>query len=177
LTRKTTMELNDAARRERGLPPAISEFFHVRERWASVTNETLREAHIDARIDHRTLAAQGIDREPYPYIPHAAFQMERHGYQSGQAERLRREYLERVQSRQQSEALPDLGSLREEKPQASTQARTEMPINEQEYRRPKAQCLEDVRRQAREDWLKMREQMREPSRTRNERTNDDDLSL
>jgi hypothetical protein len=31
---------------------------HWRERWAEVTNEVLAEAGVDARIDHRTLAAQ-----------------------------------------------------------------------------------------------------------------------
>jgi ATP-dependent exoDNAse (exonuclease V) alpha subunit len=168
LTRKTTLELSDAARRQRGLPPAVSELFHVRERWASVTNEALREAHIDARVDHRTLAAQGIDREPYPYIPRAAFEMERHGYQSGQADRLRREYSERVEARRQREALPEHESSREAQPQDRTRGadRRHQPVS-----------LEDVRRQAREDWLKLREQMREESPIRGERSNDDDLSL
>jgi Ti-type conjugative transfer relaxase TraA len=35
-----------------------------RERWASHVNERLAELDIDARIDHRTLEAQGIDLEP-----------------------------------------------------------------------------------------------------------------
>ena len=29
----------------------------MRERWASLVNESLREANIDARVDHRSLAA------------------------------------------------------------------------------------------------------------------------
>jgi ATP-dependent exoDNAse (exonuclease V) alpha subunit len=168
LTRKTTLELNDAARRERGLPPGVNELFHVRERWASVTNQALQEAHIDARVDHRTLAAQGVDREPYPYIPRAAFEMERQGYQSGQADRLRREYLERVEARRQREAVPERELSREAQPQDRTRGADlrHQPVS-----------LEDVRRQAREDWLKLREQMREESPIRSERTNDDDLSL
>ena len=35
-----------------------------RERWASHVNERLAELDIDARVDHRTLEAQGIDLEP-----------------------------------------------------------------------------------------------------------------
>lgn len=186
LTRKTTLELNDTSRRERGLPPFVNELFHVRERWATVTNDALREAHIEARVDHRTLAAQGIDREPYPYIPRAAFEMERHGYRSGQAERLRRDYVERVQARMQRETVLGQAQVKEMQREAvagqpsaqATQARTflENPRNPQEELRPKPQSLDEVRRQAREDWLKMREQMREESLT-SRRANEDDLSL
>lgn len=35
-----------------------------RETWATMTNNALERAGIDDRIDHRTLEAQGIDREP-----------------------------------------------------------------------------------------------------------------
>ena len=103
---KTTLEWNDAKRREIGLGPAINELLHVRERWASATNEALKEAHVAARIDHRTLQAQGIDREPRLHIPRAAFEMERHGYRSDLAERLREEYQARVEARLQGAAQP-----------------------------------------------------------------------
>lgn len=174
LTRKTTLEMNDAMRRELGLPPTVSELFHVRERWASVANESLREAGIDARIDHRSLAAQGIDREPYPYLPHSAFQMERHGFLSVQGERLRQEYRERVEARR--EAAHALSASRVT---AEAQARglTEDTQRLSEDRRRKPQSSEEVRRQARENWLKMREEMREQSRAGGERSRDDDLSL
>jgi hypothetical protein len=82
----------------------VHELFYVRERWAVVTNEALRDANIDARVDHRSLKAQGIDREPYPHIPRAAFEMERHGYRSAQAEHLRAEYQARVQARAERDA-------------------------------------------------------------------------
>ena len=61
---KTTLEWNDAKRREAGLGPAIGELLHVRQRWAMAANAALEQAHVAARIDHRTLRAQGIDREP-----------------------------------------------------------------------------------------------------------------
>jgi len=41
----------------------------IRERWATLTNEAFKQANIEARVDHRSLAAQGIDREPRPHIP------------------------------------------------------------------------------------------------------------
>jgi hypothetical protein len=35
-----------------------------RERWVQLTNERLKERGVEARIDHRTLEAQGMDRTP-----------------------------------------------------------------------------------------------------------------
>ncbi|HEY2463559.1 MAG TPA: MobQ family relaxase [Steroidobacteraceae bacterium] len=96
---KTTLEWNDSKRREAGMEPAVGELIHVRERWAIAANTALEQAHVAARIDHRTLRAQGIDREPRPQIPRAAFEMERHGYSSVVAERLRAEYQARVEAR------------------------------------------------------------------------------
>jgi hypothetical protein len=47
-----------------GLEASRREFVHLRERWAAFTNEALREAGLDARVDHRSLRDQGIDRVP-----------------------------------------------------------------------------------------------------------------
>jgi len=46
-----------------------------RERWAEHVNQRLAELDIDARIDHRSLAAQGIDLEPQDKIGPAASRM------------------------------------------------------------------------------------------------------
>ena len=99
---KTTLEWSDTHRRQAGLGPAVGELLHVRERWAMSANAAFEKEHIDARIDHRTLKAQGIDREPKPHIPHAALEMERHGYHSVVAERIRVEYQARVEARQRA---------------------------------------------------------------------------
>ena len=153
---KTTLELNDRTRGELGLKPVIHELLHVRERWANVANEALREAHFSVRIDHRSLAAQGIDREPRPHIPRAAFEMERHGYRSGLADRLREEYADRLQARLGKTAT------REASP----------PV--------KPQSLEDIRRDARENWLRLRLERTADSESApavpTERGRDDDLA-
>lgn len=99
---KTALEWNDSTRRQRGLGPAVGELFYVRERWALTANAALEQSHISARIDHRTLKAQGIDREPGAHIPRAAFEMERHGYRSFLAERIRAEHQVRVEARERS---------------------------------------------------------------------------
>jgi ATP-dependent exoDNAse (exonuclease V) alpha subunit len=126
---KTTLEWNDANRREAGLGPGINELLHVRERWAAVANEALQAAQVAARVDHRTLQAQGIDREPL-HIPRAAFEMERHGYRSAVAERIREDHQARVESRLQRAA------------QQSLPGESKSP--------------EEIRMQAVEDWLRYR---------------------
>ena len=56
-----------------------------RERWADHVNERLAELDIDARVDHRSLAAQGIELEPQDKIGPAASRM---GDRGLEAERL-----------------------------------------------------------------------------------------
>ncbi|MBU6207141.1 MAG: Ti-type conjugative transfer relaxase TraA, partial [Alphaproteobacteria bacterium] len=53
-----------------------------RERWADHVNERLGEHDIEARIDHRSLADQGIDLEPQSKIGPAASRMAGQGLQS-----------------------------------------------------------------------------------------------
>eukprot|EP01133_Synstelium_polycarpum_P003970 gene3970-4595_t len=50
---------------------------HWRERFAGMQNERLRDAGLEARVDHRTLKAQGIDREPTRHLGPAATGYER----------------------------------------------------------------------------------------------------
>ena len=61
---KAGLDMPSQSRRVRGLPGGIAEIRSLRARWAGLTNEALREAHLEMRVDHRTLAAQGIDRAP-----------------------------------------------------------------------------------------------------------------
>ena len=57
-----------------------------RERWADHVNTRLAELDIDARIDHRSLADQGIDLEPQSKIGGPAHRMERQGLEADRAE-------------------------------------------------------------------------------------------
>ena len=67
-TGKRVLKLSDSARDRTaaGLQPKAVEW--VRERWEAVCNAALEHAGVDARIDRRSLAAQGIDREPTIHI-------------------------------------------------------------------------------------------------------------
>jgi len=57
-----------------------------RERWADHVNARLAELDIDARIDHRSLADQGIDLEPQSKIGSPAQRMEQKGQLADRAE-------------------------------------------------------------------------------------------
>ncbi len=169
LAGKTTLELNDSNRGTLGLEPAINELLYVRERWATVTNEALHNAHVAARVDHRTLEAQGIDREPRLQIPRVAFEMERHGYRSALAERLRDEYESRVQGRRE---------------RGAAQNPYDQPNQRAADNTVRTLTLEEIRRQARESWLQMRQESKagtelidkDRAATSSERALDDDFA-
>lgn len=57
-----------------------------RKRWSEHVNERLAQLDIDARIDHRSLEAQGIDLEPQHKIGPAASRMAAQGLESERAE-------------------------------------------------------------------------------------------
>ncbi len=57
-----------------------------RERWAELANERLAELDIDARIDHRSLEAQGIALEPQSQIGAPAHRIEGEGLEADRAE-------------------------------------------------------------------------------------------
>ncbi|MEH2611824.1 Ti-type conjugative transfer relaxase TraA [Bradyrhizobium sp. AZCC 1693] len=57
-----------------------------RERWAELANERLAELDIDARIDHRSLEAQGLALEPQSQIGAPAKRIEDRGIEGGGTE-------------------------------------------------------------------------------------------
>ena len=97
---RTILELSGPELHELGLGPSKNELLLTRERWAQIANEALREAGLDVRIDHRSLKAQGIDREPALHIPHRILCIERNtGMPHKAGEAIRAAYRERVEAR------------------------------------------------------------------------------
>jgi ATP-dependent exoDNAse (exonuclease V) alpha subunit len=77
LGEKSGAEWNDGRRRAAGRPDSAAEFRLLRAHWAEMANSALREAGHDIRVDHRSLAAQGIDREPQRPKSRATVEQER----------------------------------------------------------------------------------------------------
>jgi ATP-dependent exoDNAse (exonuclease V) alpha subunit len=120
---KAGLDMQSDERRRRGLPAGIAEMKSIRERWALLSNEALADAGVELRIHHGSLRSRGIDREPVPKIPFAAFQMERRGLRSEIAERIRERYRARVQARQSRSQGLDLETLRRQAREAWQQLR------------------------------------------------------
>ena len=132
---KTGLDMHTRERRRRELPSSSQEIRALRERWTTLANEALREANVEARVDHRSLAARGIDREPRPHIPTASLKMERRGVRSEVAERIREEYRRRVADRLERTA-------------GAERATQVAPAQVKD--------VEQIRRQAREAWRQVR---------------------
>ncbi|MGD1089296.1 MAG: MobQ family relaxase [Verrucomicrobiota bacterium] len=81
--------------------------FKQRETWAEAVNEALAQAGRPERVDHRTLKAQGIDREPQPKIGVAATAMQRKGVETERGKVVR-------QTKIWNEALPFFKSIRQD---------------------------------------------------------------
>lgn len=183
---KTGLDMQSRERHRRQLPDARKEFVTLRERWATLTNEALKEAHIDARIDHRSLAAQGIEREPLS-IPLVSLKIERRGVRSFVAERLRADYQARVQRHFERHAgMAEQPAAPAASPTGPASASTHS-INRGHSPEtgPEGQPknLEELQREAREMWLRMRRENAHPAHEGRERETsvarsaDDDLAL
>jgi len=147
---KTGLDMQVMARNERGLPTSRQEFTNLRARWAELTNEALREANVEARVDHRSLEAQGIDREPTPQLPWAAIMAERRGERSEVAERIREEHRQRVAARRARTAERDSGGA------ADRSAGSSAAGAESRHRPAVPQDMDARRKQAVQDWLAYR---------------------
>ena len=139
---KTGLDLGIAQRHQRGLVNSVEEFRALRARTAELVNEALQAAHLVVRVDHRTLAAQGISREPRAHLPWGAWQEEQRGQYSAIAEAVRERYRQRVQAR----------TVR---PHSAESQTGELQMEEGQVPAAKP-GPEDIRRQAREDWLLLR---------------------
>jgi len=142
---KSGLDMQASERRKRELSTHREEYHTLRERWATLTNAALREANIDARVDHRSVAERGINREPMPNIPIASLKMEQRGVRSVVAERIRENYRQRVQARLELAAQ----AARSPEVPARATGRDEGA---------QSKDVEETRRLAREAWRQLRTQ-------------------
>jgi hypothetical protein len=131
---KTIAELSGAQRFELGLPRAMQEHAQIREHWASMANESLREAGLDLRISH--IPDREAIRQPAarPWLPRVAWEIERRGGHSFLADRVRAQFTQR------HEAALALASA---------------PVAQSDVRR----TPEELRQQAIADWRAIRAEL------------------
>lgn len=86
-TRKLTPDgLGDKLDTEKAGRNRKADLEAIRQRWAELVNERLKENGIEATIDHRNLENQGIDREPTQHLGASVTGFER---RTGQKSRIR----------------------------------------------------------------------------------------
>src|SRR5580692_10545791 len=83
-----------------------------RERWAELANERLAELDIDARIDHRSLEAQGIALEPQSQVGAPAKRIEDRGIEGQGLEADRAEIHREIARNNGARIIPPLGWTR-----------------------------------------------------------------
>lgn len=99
LGEKATIEQSDTKRRAAGLGPAADDVTAIRGLWEEMANAALERAGRGERIDRRSLAAQGIEREPTIHLGPVATEMERRGRpgeRSAQNDRVKANNTERA---------------------------------------------------------------------------------
>lgn len=106
---KASIEWSDTDRFKRGLEGARHEVKAVRAKWAELTNEHLLARGLEARIDHRSLEAQGIERTPTNHLGVAVWSLERRGIQTEVGLRVRAQ--QRLEVQQRLERAAELGRL------------------------------------------------------------------
>ena len=166
LGEKATIEWSDTNRRKAELEPARKEIEAIRERWAVLANEKLLEHGHEIRIDHRSLEAQGIEREPTTHMGPAVSGMERRGIETEVGKRLDAQALEAAQQRLEKAA--ELGKVERESRElaasvidvsgnleAAKRERDLMLARAKELAGPKP-SIEELQREGRERWLAMR---------------------
>ena len=166
---KTYIERSDTDRAKLGLSPGKEEITTIRERWAACANKALESAQRQERVDHRSLADQGIDRVPTRHQGPAIRGIEARGGRSI--------VLERIAAEEASAKLAraaELGRLEREAQQvqkevidlsmtlaAALEAREATRSNEREARGETTQApsrseaprdVDEIRRQGRERW-------------------------
>ncbi len=135
---KTIAELTGSQRFELGLPRAMHELSRIRERWAVMTNDALRDAGLDTRISHIPDSSSILQPDARPWLPRVAWEIERRGGHSVLGDRAREQFAQR------REAAREQG--------ASLAGSAAPPLLQAGSRK----SAEEIRKQAIEEWRAIR---------------------
>ena len=143
----------------------------MRERWAHLTNKALHGAGLEARVDHRSFKAQGLDVEPTATIPQKIYYTERRtGVGTHAGDEIRAFHRERVEARAQGKEALELVLQRQREQTRSRLAEYAIQRAGQPKRRLSPEAERERRIQRQRDWRsangetynqKRREQYRE----------------
>ena len=158
LGEKVAMEWSDTDLAKAGLGSTKKQLVSLRVFWADIQNEKFKELGMAIRVDHRTLAAQGIDRQPTSHLGPAVSAMQRQGMQTRVGQRIAQE--QRQAAAQRVLRLKQMQQLERERAQVDrsildVSADLAAAQRDQVVHRPSL-SLENIRKQARDEWLALR---------------------
>ena len=134
---KTALELGDKDRAKAGIEGrSAHDIEQLRERWADLTNRALKREGRAERIDHRSLAAQGIDREATTHLGPVATDMERRGKASDRGDNNRQVAANNVERERISAQIIDLAAERDRRrPSNQEKSAAEIRQEIEQYKR------------------------------------------
>lgn len=130
----------------------------ARQEWGQQANRALERAGHDARIDHRSLKEQGIDREPTQHLGPTAAALERKGIQTDRGQQVLQD--EQTQTNQAEQELAEAKAQREAINDGISQARERFQA-EKERRQQEEERQKEVERQRKEALERQREAQKE----------------
>ena len=140
---KVAIELGDKDRKKVGIAGrSADDIEQLRASWAELANGALERAGRSERIDHRSLEAQGIDREPTIHLGPVATQMERRGRESDRGRILREIHRD---NRERERLAAHMARL-----QAELEARERAAQEQAERERAELEAREAAERAAKE---------------------------
>ena len=152
---KTALELSETDRFKRALPHSRVEFVEIRGRWAALSNEHLKDHGHSARVDHRTLSAQGIDRQPTVHLGVAVTGLARRGVQSEVERRLA--WQDQQLAAQRLEFAKEIGALARERQQLDAGLlKLNTDLRAAMLERSAGRSSEAAQKQSRASWLEYR---------------------
>lgn len=135
------------------------EWLHeARQEWSQQANRALERAGHDARIDHRSLKEQGIDREPTQHLGPTAAALERKGIQTDRGQQVLQ--AEQTQTNQAEQELAEAKAQRAAINDGISQARERFQA-EKERRQQEEERQKEVERQRKEALERQREAQKE----------------
>lgn len=155
---KTAMELSNTDLAKQGLEAPKRQLETLRAYWADIQNEKFRELGMAIRVDHRTLKAQGIEREPTSHLGPTVSALHRRGMESEVGRRIAAE--QRLAAQQRIERLQQIQRLERERRQIGQSIRDvsadlAMAQRDLVVHQPSLN-VENIRKKAREEWLALR---------------------
>jgi hypothetical protein len=103
----------------------MEEHARIRERWATVTNEALREAGLEIRVSHIPNSQTILRPEAQPWLPRVAWEIERRGGHSALGDRARESFAQRREETLEQMTMPNAPNPRTISPSGARQSAEE----------------------------------------------------